>query len=375
MVLDVANNRAWIEINLHNLVYNIDKIKDILPRGTNIMAVVKADAYGHGMARVALKLEKIDINFFAVASLEEGITLRKNGVKGNILILGYTHYDYLHYVLEYDLIQTIVDYDYALQIEKISLPSPLKVHLKINTGMNRLGESYKNISNILDIYAMKNLKVLGIFTHLCVADSLSKSDTIFTRRQINNFNKVVAAIKEKKLDVGKVHIQSSYGLLNYNDLKYDYVRLGIIMYGTDSVYNMETRRKLYLKPVLSLKARITSVRTINPKESVGYGRSYEAKNTVKIASVSIGYADGLPRNLSGTNMSVLVNGHLCKIVGRVCMDQITIDVSSIDVTSGDIVSLIDSDFVPATKMAEFSSSITNEILSRLGSRLERIYLD
>lgn len=362
----LLTNRAWVEIDLNNLAHNINEIKKIIPKSTKIMAVVKANAYGHGMTIISKKLEKIGINDFAVATLKEAIDLRKSGIRGNILILGYTYINDLKYAIKYDLIQTIVDYEYATNISKLDLDSKLKVHIKINTGMNRLGESYKNIDNIKSIFKINNIDIKGMYTHLCVSDSEYLDDINFTNNQINNFYSLVNKLKQDKFNIGKIHIQASYGILNYPEINADYVRPGIIMYGVYS-NNNKTKIKLNLKPVLSLKARVTSIKEIDVSESVSYGRIFKANKPAKIASVSIGYADGIPRELS--DGIVKINNKFTKIIGRICMDSLMIDISNIDVKVGDIVTLIDND-IKALDIAQKLNTITNELLSRLGNRLE-----
>lgn len=365
-------DRAWIEINLDHLENNVEQIKSIIPKNCKVMAIVKANAYGHGIIEIAKKLNEIGIQNFAVATLSEGIVLRENNIKGNILILGYTDIKDINYIIKYDLMQTIVDYEYAKRIEEIKLDNKLKVHVKINTGMNRIGESYKNIDNLIKIYQMKNLDILGTYSHFCVADSLEKEDIEFTNSQINNFFTLIDKIKSLGYDTGKIHIQASYGILNYPNLNCDFVRPGIIMYG---VYNnTETKTKINIKPVLSLKARITSVKEIEQGETVSYGRTFKANENKKIATVSIGYGDGYPRNLSNKNAKVLVNGQYAEIIGRICMDQLIIDVSNVkEINSGDIVTLIGKG-ISVEEIADKADTNTNEILCRLGDRLGRITL-
>ena len=174
MEKDLKQNRAWIEINLDNLENNITQIKNIIPTQTKIMAVVKANAYGHGMTEISKKLNQVGVTDFAVATLEEGIILREAGIKGNILILWYTNFNNIDYLLKYNLIQTIVDYEYAKRISQMDLKGKLKVHIKINTGMNRIGESYKNIDKLIEIYQMKNLEILGTYSHLCGSGTLTE---------------------------------------------------------------------------------------------------------------------------------------------------------------------------------------------------------
>lgn len=363
---------AWIEINLENLENNIKEIQKIIPEKTKIMAVVKANAYGHGLVLISKKLNEIGIFNFAVSSLKEGIELRENGILGNILILGFTDYKNLEDVIKYDLIQTIIDYDYAKRIEKLDLSQKLKVHLKINTGMNRIGENYQNIEKIKEIFAIKNIEILGLFTHLSVSDSSNLEDINFTKRQINNFFQVVNGLKSIGYSNFSSHIQSSYGILNYPELNLDYVRIGIIMYGVHSEKNIKTKVNINLKPVLTLKAKISSIHELDVNESISYGRTYITTSKIKVATVSIGYADGYPRSLSSKGI-VLVNGKRRPILGRICMDQLIIDVTNMSIQVGDIVTLIGEDQdIKAEEISYLANTISNELLSRLGNRLDRI---
>ena len=372
----LIKNRAWLEINLANLEHNINEIKKIIPERTSIMAVVKANAYGHNIVEISKKLNKIGIEDFAVATLPEAIKLRKNNIKGNILILGYTSIENLKYVEKYDLIQTIVDEEYAKKLYTLSLKTKLKVHIKINTGMNRIGINYKNTDFIESIYNYDNLNVLGIFSHLCVSDSLVENDIEFTNKQIARFNSLTEELEKKEVNIGKKHIQASYGIVNFPNLTYDYVRPGIIMYGINSEKNINAKVQLNLRPVISLKARVTSVKEINKDEYVSYGRKYKADKKVKIASISVGYADGYPRNLSKKNVNVVINGKYGKIIGRICMDQLMVDVSNIEnIVQGDIATLIgDDEKISMESLASVTDTITNELTSRLGERLEYLII-
>lgn len=371
---NLLRDRAWIEIDLVNLVNNINEIKKIIFPKTKIMAVVKANAYGHGALLIAKKLSEIGITDFAVATLEEGIYLRKNNIQGNILILGFTNFDDLEYVIKYDLIQTIIDYDYSEKIKELNLNEKLNCHIKINTGMNRLGEKYDHLDKLYKIYENEKLNILGTYSHLCVADSDIKEDIDFTNRQIELFNQTINRIKMKGYDTGKVHLQSSYGIINYTGLDYDYVRVGILMYGVNSSKESYQLTHLKLKPVLSLKARITSLKEVDKNESVSYGRTYIAREKRKIAVVSIGYADGIPRNLSNKGLKVKVKDIYCNVVGRICMDQLLIDISDItNIKIGDEVILIgENEKISASMIAMKGGTITNELLSRLSNRLPRI---
>lgn len=370
-------SRAWIEINLKNLEHNIKEIEKIILPKTKIMAALKADAYGLGAVEIAKKLNTIGITNFAVATVEEGIKLRKAKVKGNILIFGYTPLEFLPLVLEYDLIQTIVDYDYAEKISKMDLPKKLKCHIKIDTGMNRMGEKYNRFLTLKKIYQNKKLDILGTYSHLCTSDSKKVKDRKFTELQIKRFNICIKTLKKQGIFVGELHLESSYGTLNYSTDAYDYVRIGILLFGIHSAKNFYKSISLDLKPVCSLKARITSIKKIEKGQTVGYGRMYKANKKRKIASVSIGYADGYPRNLSNKKVFALFKNEYAQIIGKICMDQMMIDISkSEEVKVGDVVTLIgNSPKIAAEEIARLSNTITPELLSRLGKRLPRIYIE
>lgn len=371
---DLERDRAWIEIDLENLKWNVEQIKKILPEGCKFMAVVKADAYGHGSLRVSKYLNGIGIKAFAVAALEEGIYLRKNGIKGKILILGYTHPDNAVYLAKYHLIQTVVDEDYAKSLNKQGIS--LKVHIGVDTGMHRLGEDYRNRENIAGIFEYENLKVDGIYSHLCVSDVRKEWAEDYTKKQIERFYSILDYLQEGGHRGIKAHLQSSYGTANYPNLSLSYARIGIMMYGCLSDCGDEIKSELSLKEVLTLKARVALVKNLKKSECIGYGCTFTAPWDMKIAAVTIGYGDGYPRILSGRKQSVLIHGKKAQIIGRICMDSLMIDVTGIDdVTPGDEVILIGgngNERISAEEVAHGAGTITNELLCRLGSRLGRI---
>lgn len=371
-----TTDRAWIELNMSNLENNINEFKSIIPKTTEIMAVVKANAYGHGAIPISKFLNSIGITNFAVATLQEGIELRKSGITGNILILGYTDISEIEYVIKYNLIQTIIDFPYAQKINSLKLESKVNVHLKINTGLNRIGENYNNTNNFIKMFNMSNLSILGCFSHLGVADSLDFDDVEFTKKQISNFDYCINKLKDAGYNPGKLHIQNTYGTLNYSNLRYDYVRIGIGMYGIFNNISHKNNSKIpiNLKPVLSLKSHISSIHKIHKNDSVSYGRKYVATKDTTIATVAIGYADGYPRALSNKNINVLVNNNFAKIIGTICMDQLIIDISNIPNASvGNVVTLVgDIDDISVETISYKSNSISNELLCRFGSRLPRL---
>lgn len=370
-----SKERSWIEINTKNLEYNINKIKQIIPKTTQIMAVVKANAYGHDSIIISKKLQEIGINDFAVATLPEAIKLRKNNITGNILILGYTEPEELQKVIDNNIMQTIVDNDYAKSVLKANLQGKLKCHVKINTGMNHIGEFYDDFAALSEIYQNPALQIKGTFTHLCVSDSDKIEDVNFTKEQINRFDKAIEFIKNQGLNPGKLHTQASYGTINYTNCKYDYVRMGILMYGINASYDCYNKNNVDFKPVMAVKSKVTSIKYINPEETVSYGRTFKADNKIKIASVGIGYADGVPRALSNI-LIVKINNKKYHQIGRICMDQLMIEINDENpIAIGDEVILIDpneSKDLTLEDWAKLTNTITDEIICQFTTRLKRI---
>lgn len=365
-------DRAYLEIDLNNLEHNVKVLKGAMPQKCKLMAVVKAEAYGHGIYEIATHLGKIGVKAFAVATIDEGIKLRQYGVSGEILILGYTAPARAKELRKYDLTQTLIDYEYSLLLNKQGYA--VMTHIKVDTGMHRLGFDAKDIENISAVFSMKHIKVSGIYTHLCAADSVDEKDIFFTNVQIESFYNLLNQLKEKGITIPKIHIQSSYGLLNYPELKCDYVRAGVSLYGVLSSPNDRTKLQLDLRPVLSLKSRVILLREIKKGDSVGYSRSFVANRDSLIAVLPVGYADGYPRNLSCGKSYVLINGHQAPVVGKICMDQLAVDVTDIpDIKVGITATLIGKDGdeeISASMIADNSESITNELLSRMGQRLK-----
>ncbi|ROR28719.1 serine/alanine racemase [Mobilisporobacter senegalensis] len=366
--------RAWAEINLDALKDNAKELQNSLPDGCKLMAIVKANAYGHGDIRIARTLENEGVKVFGVATLAEGVGLRKNGIKGDILILGFTNPKDIDCLIKYCLMQTVLNYEYADTLNRSG--KKIRVHIKLDTGMHRLGEDYNHFEELEGIYKMKNIIVDGIFTHLSVADSLKEEDIIYSKMQIEHYFKTVSYLKSKGYNPGKLHYQSSYGILNYKEPRCDYARIGIALYGILSNSN-KTKTTLNLQPVMSVKARIALVRELSRNESVSYGRTFTSPKDMKIAVITIGYADGIPRSLSGESGYILIHDKKAPILGRICMDQLIVDVTEIkEVKPNDIATIIGKDGEEEIRCEDFAErcgTITNEILSRLGNRLEYIY--
>lgn len=364
-----AKGRAWIELSTANLDNNINCLRSLLPPGCELMPAIKANAYGHGVEIIAKQLSDRGIKAFCVATATEGVELRRLGVRGTILVLGYTHPELFPMLRCFDLTQTVVDGEYAGALNAYG--HPIRVHIGIDTGMHRLGLRADDIDGIARLFSMENLQIDGVYTHLCVEDTKNQADSDFTRGQGASFNKALTELRARGLEIPKAHILSSYGLLNYPDLGGAYARVGVALFGVKSSPDDLANHSEGLKPVLSLKTRVASVRKLKKGESMGYGLAYTAKEDKTIAALSIGYGDGVPRALSCGVGRVLINGKRAKIIGRVCMDQTMVDISGIDAKQGDEAILI-GEGLPIEEMAARANTISNEILSRLSERLGRI---
>jgi len=368
--------RAWIETNLTALEQNLSDIQAKTPEDCEIMAVVKANAYGHGVKGVAEHLAKRGVNTFAVATVTEAVQLREYVPQAEILVLGCTHPNDVKFLHDKKLTQLVQDGVYARALEDTGYK--LNIHIAIDTGMHRLGIEPKNFSEIENIYNSKNLTVKGIATHLASPDSFEQSEIDFTNKQLEMFAELIRNLKAKGYTVGKQHTQSSYGIYNYPEIKNDYVRPGIMLYGVQS-QNDKTKVKPNLYPVLSLKAIIAQVRWIEAGESVSYSRTYTANKRMKIATVCIGYADGIPRQASSNGANGLVRGNKVQIIGRICMDMLILDVTNVkDVEAGDVATFIGKDGneeIRCEDLAEAAGTITNDVLAGLSDRLPRIFTE
>ena len=366
--------RAWVEIDMEALSFNVADIRAKSSDSCEMMAVLKADAYGHGVERVAKRLLREGVKTFAVATVAEGVKLRGIVPEGDILVLGCAHTDDAGCLFDYNLSQLVVDDVHAKALNGTGYR--LRIHVAVDTGMHRLGIEPDNFAEIEKLFNYENLTVIGTGTHLASPDSFEAGDIEFTNLQMERFYTVVKKLRDKGYNVGKLHAQSSYGIYNYPEIECDYSRPGIMLYGVQSQAD-ETKVKTDLRPMLSLKADISQVRHIKAGESVSYGRLFTADKSMKIATVGIGYADGIPRQMTGKNGMAIVSGVKVPIIGRICMDMLMLDVTDVtDVKTGDIATFIGKDGaeeIRAEELAAAAGTITNDILSRLGNRLPRVY--
>lgn len=359
-------SRAWAETDLAALENNVRVIRSMLPESTRLMPAVKANAYGHDAVLISRKLNALGIDAFCVACAGEGVRLRRGGVRGKILILGYTPPEEFCLLKKYKLSQTVVDSEYA---KLLCGAGKFRVHIGVDTGMHRLGIPWDNFDDIAGIFFAGKHTVDGIFTHLAADDTDKGRDREFTEIQAARFRQVTDGLNALGY-FPKTHLQSSLGVLNYPELASDYARVGLALYGCvdGDIGNA-------LLPVLSLKARVSSVRTVRRGESIGYGTDYIAQRDMKLAALTIGYADGLPRRLSDGRGHVLINGKRARIAGKICMDQTIVDASGIDVRQGDTAVIIGSsgdETITACEIARLADTIPNEILAGIGERVKRI---
>lgn len=369
--------RTWAEINLDNLAHNYRHITRQLGT-TRVIATVKADAYGHGEQRVASTLEQLGAQWFSVSNIDEAMALRRHGIRGDILILGFTPLEDAKELAEHRLTQTVFSHEYALELSNWAQAHQvvLPVHIKIDTGMTRIGflcNGYENdLKGVRSLYALPGLRITGIFSHLSHADSTDPDAVAFTQAQARHFDETVSALKQLGCDPGLTHLQNSAGVIRLEGGSYDLARPGISLYGLNPSAEVTDGE---LRPVLQLKSVISMVKQVGNGIPVGYGRSYVTSAPTKIATVPVGYADGYSRLLSNKG-SVLVGGKLAPIIGNVCMDQLMIDVTGTDAAPGDEVTLIGTDgnlSVSADDLADLIGTISYEIVCMISKRVPRVY--
>lgn len=373
------SKRTWAEVHLDRLEYNLNTCKSLLQSNTKLMAVVKANAYGHGDNVVAPFLEEHGVEWFAVSNISEAKHLRSVGVTKEILILGYVFPDEITEACENNIIQTITSLEYAISLAN-NLPQNKKIraHIKIDTGMGRIGIKHKTVLEYADeiekILKLENINVEGIFTHLSVADSDTSEDDIYTKNQCKLFMEINDELNNRGISLEHVHCFNSAGATYHADEKSTLARFGIMLYGLHPNHSLSLPVKL--KPVMELKTVVSHVKTIEKGEFVSYGRTFVAENPIKVASLTVGYADGYSRLLS-SKAEVLVNGKRAKIIGRVCMDQTMIDVTGIDVSVGDVATLFGKcgeDEITADEIADIYGSIGYEVVCGIAKRVPRVFI-
>lgn len=364
-MIDNITRPTVLEVNLDNFKYNIEQIKKFLKPETVLMPVIKADGYG---TYINKRLDIInDFDIVAVAIVDEGVELRKIGYKKDIFILNQPCITEIDKIIENDLSVGLCSNEFLEEAKKKN--SKLRVHIEIETGMGRTGVDLENLDSFIEkIKENSNIKVEGVYTHLSSADE----DFEYTRIQLEKFEKGVEKVKEN-FDIKYVHSLASNGIINFKEYQHNLVRPGIIMYGYESGNGI--KEKIDLKPVATLKSKITFLKEVEENTSISYGRRYITKRKSKIATVPIGYADGLRRVLSNVG-EVIINNQKAPIVGSICMDSFMVDVTDLEnVNIGDDVYIWNNKNITLEEIAKKCDTINYEILSTIGKRVPRKFIE
>ncbi len=367
--------RVYAEIDLDAIRQNALSVRKVVGNNTKIMAVVKADGYGHGAVKSAKAVEEI-VDAYAVATIEEAIELRENKIDKEILILGYILPDYYETALKYDISLTVFTYEMAEELSKcaVSCEKCGKIHIAVDTGMGRIGffPTEESAEIIKRISTLNGVEIEGLFSHFATADEANKE---YSYSQIKKYNDFCDKLSEKGVEIKTHHICNSAATTELPECLMDMVRMGIIMYGLYPSGEVD-KSKICLKRAMSIKSSIVYIKTIKKGESVSYGRRFTAKGDTVVATIPIGYADGYPRQVSGKSR-VLINGKYAPVIGNVCMDQMMVDVTEIsDAKVGDDVILVGQqgeNEVTFEEIAELAGTINYEIICGIGKRVPRIY--
>lgn len=367
---------AWAEINLDNLENNIKEIRRV-SESKDIIAVIKADGYGHGALDIAPTLLENGATRIAVAVISEAVELREGGINCPIMILGFTPPTFADELIDYNIEQTVFTYDLAKALSDASVKKnrTAKIHIALDTGMGRIGffPDEKSVEEVYKISKLPNIILEGLFSHFAAADEKDKE---YTNQQVEKYNWFYNRLLEKHVKINIRHVANSAAIIDMPELHYDAVRPGIILYG---YYPSEevNKEKINLKPVMTLKTNIVNIKTMDPGMCISYGRKFRTERKSIIATIPIGYADGYTRLLFN-KAKVIINGKFAPVVGRICMDQCMVDVTDIgNVNVGDEVILLGEDKglkFNADDIADLIGTINYEITCMIGKRVPRVYI-
>lgn len=371
--------RAWLEVDLDRLAQNLAEVRRRIPASCEVIAVIKADGYGQGQVPMARRLAREGVHRFAVASLSEALELRRAGIAGEILILAYTHPDLAALLVEHDLTQAVGHLDYARALNgTLRGGKRLAVHLKLDTGMTRTGfdcRTEQELEAVAAAYALPQLEVTGVFSHFSSSDDGTAGAEDYCAMQLDRYLHATQWLQARGLSTGLRHMCNTGGIQKYPQAHFDAVRAGAILSGYGTAHEVA---HWTVTPITALKATISQLRNIEAGTAVSYSRTFRAEHPMRVAVVCIGYADGYPRGLSRRSR-MLVNGRWARQLGNVCMDQLMIDVTDIpDVKAGDVAVILGQSGAlrqDADALAACCDSCMHEILSRLGARLQRLYLE
>ena len=374
--------RAWAEINLDAIENNIHQIRKMTSPNAKVMAIVKADAYGHGFFEVASSLAQNGADAFGVATTDEAMQLRNAGITNPILILGVIFEDEFKKIIQNDIMPVVFDFQYAKSISDtaVTLNKTAKIHIKLDTGMSRIGyvcssdeSCQKTVDSIMEISKLPNIQIDGIFSHFAKADETGRE---YTDLQFERFTHITNELEKRGLYIPTKHICNSAGIIQYPEYHLDMVRSGIITYGLAPSDEVDISN-LGLKPAMQFKSVITNLKEIKIDTPVSYGGKYIAKPGTKIATVGIGYADGYSRVLSGKSQ-IIIDGKKVNTVGNICMDQFMADVTDVpDINIGDEVILFGTDgnnTITVESVAQLMGTINYETICVIGKRVPRVYI-
>lgn len=368
--------RTYVKVDLNAIEHNINEVRKLIDNNVKVMAVIKADGYGHGAAVIGNFLkEKVD--YFGVATIEEAIELRKNNIDIPILILGYTSYKQYEDLIKYDITQTVYNLEMVEKLEECAarFNHIAKIHLALETGMNRIGvePNERSIENIKKIMKMDNIFVEGMFTHFSCADERDKS---YAKIQMKKYDEFIGKLENNNINIPIKHMCNSAGIMEFDNHRFEMVRSGIITYGlypSDEV----NKSALKLKSALEWKAHVINISEVSEGCGVSYGKTYVTKGNTRIATISVGYADGYMRGLSSKG-KVLIHGQYAPIIGRICMDQMMVDITHLEnVQIEDEVTLVGTDRenkITAEELAEMAGSFNYEFVCGIGKRVTRTYI-
>lgn len=374
--MDSTLKRTWAEIRLDNLTHNFETIRRQVGPNAKLLGVVKADAYGHGAVRVAKHLEKIGAGYLAISNIDEAEELRVNGIKLPILMLGFTPADQAERILNIDMTQAVQNYDIAKAFSDaaVKLGKKMKVHVKLDTGMGRLGFQCddahfdESLHSILEVLKLPGLDVEGVFTHFCVSDEEAPEHVEFTKVQHDRFVRMIEAVETQgNFKFRLHHCCNAGGIASYPEWAWDMVRCGIILYGVGDL-----AEKMGMKPVMTVKTVVSTIKNFTPETSISYGRKFFTERDSRIAVLPIGYADGLFRALSN-KLKVLTPHGVAPQVGRICMDMCMVDITDLpDVKVGDEVEVFGETMLCETN-AKLCDTIGYELLCAVSKRVPRLY--
>lgn len=367
---------VWAEIDLDKLAHNMREIRRV-SQSKDIIAVIKADGYGHGALDIAPTLLQNGANRIAVAVLSEAVELRRGGIESSIMVLGFTPPSLIDMLLRYDIEQTVFSYEFAKEISSVAQKKNkiAKIHIALDTGMGRIGflPNEESVEEVYKISKLPNMIIEGLFSHFSSADEKNKE---YTMRQFERFNDFYEKLLEKNIKINIRHVANSAAIIDFPECHFEAVRPGIILYGYYPSSEV-IKEKIDLKPIMSLKTNIVHIKTLSAGEYISYGRKFKTNRESIIATLPVGYADGYTRLLYN-KAKVIINGKMAPVIGRICMDQCMVDVTELkDVKLGDEVILMgeqgDIKFT-ADSIAELLETISYEITCMISKRVPRVYI-